>query len=269
MKVLYQMAKAKEDTQVNEVAFLKSLNKKQAAAKAAAKADRPAGLLDDAAILKRLGLEEENESITVNGRVAKIQMGFAKKDADRPYFRFAYSLSENSPISGKGKGLIVSNYHELTEAESNGEVWRTIEDAYERMFFEFQGLGEVTKDWTDPLKQAVECAKNHTKNKTEIQLKLSTYINSKDELRLNVSVVGVNNNDDLSDNDEESEEETLSYDEWVGGWVKWEDASGAVEFLVESYDEDSNTFSGTDEDGESWENAPVDDCTWCDNQRDE
>ena len=113
------MAKAKEDTQVNESAFLKSLNKAKAAAKAASKAERPNGPLDDAAIMARLGLDSEGDRITVNGRVSKVQMGFAKKDTARPYFRFAYSLTENSPNSDKGKGLIVSTYHELTEAEKD------------------------------------------------------------------------------------------------------------------------------------------------------
>lgn len=269
--MIYQMAKAKEDTQVNESAFLKSLNKAKAAAKAAAKAERPAGPLDDAAIMARLGLESENDRITVNGRVSKIQMGFAKKDTNRPYFRFAYSLTENSPNSGKGKGLIVSTYHELTEAEKDGEIWRTLEDAYEKMYWEFQSLGEVTADWEDPMGEAVEAAKKHTKNKTEIQLQLSVY-EGKKGLGLNISVVNVLNNDDLgeSDSDEESDdsedeevEGEVDYSEWVGYLVKWEDATGAVTFRVESYDEDTNTFSGLDEDGETqWEGAPVGECEY-------
>ncbi len=269
------MAKSapKEDTQVNEASFLKSMNKKAVAAKAAAKAERPTGMLGNAAIMARLGLEEENDRVTINARVSKVQMGFAKKDANRPYFRFAYSLSENSPNSGKGKGLIVSNYHELTEAEKDGEVWRTIEDAYEKMFWEFQALGEVTAEWSDPLAGAIEAAKRHTKEKTEIQVQLSVYSGTKG-LGLNISVVNVMNNDDLgeSDSEEESEDESeegeVGLEDWVGGWVKWEDKDGAVEFLVDSYSEDDDTFTGTDEDGGEW-TGPTSVCEWCDNQREE
>jgi hypothetical protein len=261
------MAKAEKDTQVNEAAFLKSLNKKKAAAKAAAKADRPTGMLDNAAIMARLGLEEENDRITVSARVSKIQMGFAKKDTNRPYFRFAYSLTENSPNSNKGKGLIVSNYHELTEATKDGEVWRTEEQAYEKMYFEFQSLGEVTKDWDDPLAMAVEAAKKHTKNKTEIQISLSVYSGEKG-LGLNISVVNVLDNSDIEDSDEESEDEDeVPFSEWVGGWVTWTDSTGSADFKVESYDEDNDTFSGTNEDDEEYTDAPTGECEWCDDQR--
>lgn len=269
------MAKDKqEDTQVNEAAFLKALNKSKAAAKAAAKADRPTGILDDQAILTRLGLTEPEQSVTINGRVSKVQMGFAKKDTARPYFRFAYVLTENSPLTNKGKGMILSNYHELTEAEKDGEVWRTEEDAYEKMYFEFQALGETTKDWADPLVEAMKAAKEQTKNKVEIQIRASAYEKSKGGLGLNVSVVNVLNNDDLGDDtdaadDTDAEDEgDVPLSEWVGGWVKWEDADGAVEFLVDSYDEDADTFTGTDEDGEEW-TGPTSECEWCENQRDE
>lgn len=266
------MAKDKEDTQVNEAAFLKSLNKSKAAAKAAAKAERPSGILDDTAILARLGIETTDDVVTVSARVSKVQMGFAKKDTARPYFRFAYVLTENSPLSGKGKGLIVSNYRELTEGESNGEVFRTVEQAYEQMYFEFQALGETTKDWEDPMAEAIAAAKRQTKDKTEIQIRFSAYEKSKGGLGLNISVVNVLNNKDLGDDDETDdteEEETegeVPLEDWVGGWVKWEDSEGAVEFKVDSYDADSDTFSGTDSDGEEWSDAPTSECEWLDPQ---
>lgn len=268
------MAKAKEDTQVNEATFLKSLNKKRAAAKAAAKSDRPTGMLDDAAIMARLGLEEENDRITVSARVSKIQMGFAKKDTNRPYFRFAYSLTENSPNSNKGKGLIVSNYHELTEAEKDGEVWRTEEEAFEKMYFEFQGLGEVTKNWEDPIGDALECAKKHTKNKTEIQVSLSVYARKNGDLGLNISVTNVLDNSDIEDSTDTEEtdegtDEAVPYDEWVGGWVTWTDSTGSADFCIESYDEENETFSGTNEDDEEYTDAPVAECEWCKDQRDQ
>ena len=260
------MAKAKEDTQVNESAFLKSLNKSKAAAKAAAKAERPSGSLDNAAIMARLGLEEEGDRITLNGRVSKVQMGFAKKDTARPYFRFAYSLTENSPNSGKGKGLILSNYHELTEAEKDGEVWRTVEEAYEKMYWEFQALGERTADWADPMAEAIAAAKRQTKDKSEIQIQLSVYSGNKG-LGVNISVVNVLNNDDLgedteSEEEDEEEEGEVSLADWVECLVKWEDATGAVEFRVESYDEDNDTFTGTDDEGTEWGPAPTSECTY-------
>ncbi len=262
---------ATEEKQVNEAQFLKNLNKHKAAASAAAKVDRPTGILDDAAIMARLGLDQKGMSVTLNGRVSKIQFAYAKEDTTRPYFRFAYSLSEDSPNTGKGKGTIVSNYHELTEASKNGEVWRTVEQAYEHLYGEFQGLGDVTKDWKDPLVDAVKAAKKHTADKTEIQLNISTFERANGNLGVNYRVVNAGapaDNSDLETEESEESEEEGSYEDWIGGWVTWTDDDGSVDFLIESFDTDNSLFCGKDEEDNEYE-APVDQCEWCDNQRED
>lgn len=278
---------ATEEKQVNPAAFLKALNKKKAAAKAAAKAERPTGIMDNAAIMARLGLENEGDRVTLAARVSKIQMGFAKQDANRPYFQFFYSLSENSPLSDKGRGMVVNNYREVAAAtNADGEEWRTEEQALEQLFFEFQALGEDTSEWTDPLPDAIECAKKHTADKTEILVGFNVYKSkTSGALGLNISVVGAESDnsdleddadleddesDDTDDTDDDSDDsEEASYEDWVGGWVTYSDDDGSVDFLVESYDAEEETFNGTDEDGGEWENAPCDSCEWCEDQRPE
>lgn len=271
---------ATEEKQVNPAAFLKALNKKKTAAKAAAKAERPSGIMDDAAIMARLGLENEGDRVTIAARVSKIQMGFAKQEADRPYFQFFYSLSENSPLSEKGRGTVVNNYREVAAAtNADGEEWRTEYQASEQLFFEFQALGEDTSEWSDdPFPPAIEAAKKHTAAKTEIQVGFSVYKSKKNgNLGLNISVVGAeSDNSDLEDDESEDTEsedtegtEEGSYEDWVGGWVTYTDDEGDVDFLIESYDSEADTFSGTDEDGGEWSEAPCDSCVWCEDQRPE
>lgn len=259
---------AKEEKQVNEAQFLKSLNKKAAAAKAAAKAERPSGIMTDAMIMKKLGLEDEGDSITLAARVSKIQFGYAKKDTDRPYFRFAYALSENSPNTDEGKGMIVSNYHELTEAEKDGEVWRSEEQAFEQLFFEFQAIGESTKDWKDPVQEALKAAKRHTAEKTEIQVMLSVYAKRDGSVGLNIrpDTVAPADNSDLEDEEEGDDEGDLN--DFVGGWVTWTDDEGSVDFKVTAYNEEEETFTGVDEDDDEYE-APVAECEWSEDQRDD
>jgi len=261
---------ADEKKQVTKAQWLKSVNRKKAAAKAAAKKERPAGMLDDAAILNRLGLDI-GDRITLAARVSKIQLGFAKDDANRPYVRFAYTLSEDSPNSNQGRGTIVSNYHELAGKEGDG--WEiTEEQAFESMFFEMQALGEDTSSWSDPLSAAADAAERHTQNKTEIQIGISCYESKKDKsARLGIRVAGLlNDNSDLEDDEEEDTEEgteeEVSYDDYVGGWVTWTDDEGSVDFLVESYDEDN--FTGKDEDDNEYE-APIEQCEWAEDQRDD
>jgi len=268
---------ATEEKQVNPAAFLKALNKKKTAAKAAAKAERPTGIMDDAAIMARLGLENEGDRVTIAARVSKIQMGFAKQDANRPYFQFFYSLSDNSALSDKGRGTIVNNYREVAAAtNADGEEWRTEEQALEQLFFEFQALGENTSEWANPLEDAVACAAKHTAAKTEIQVGFSVYKSKKNgNLGLNISVVGAeSDNSDLDESEDTESEDTEgteegSYEDWIGGWVTYTDDEGDVDFLIESYDSEADTFSGTDEDGGEWSEAPCDSCVWCEDQRPE
>lgn len=277
---------ANEEKQVNEVQFLKSLNANQAAAKAASKEKRPDGVISDAEILKRFGLEKEGDTVTVSATVSKIQLGFAKKDTSRPFFRFAYSVKDSSPLTGLGKGTLLSTYHELTEGKNktDGEVYvyRTVEEAYAQMYYEFQGIGEQTDKWANPVKDAIDAAKKHTKEKTEVSLTLSAYWSDKKKAcGLNIRVNPVLDNsdlepedDDLVEPDEETNDDdtTASWEEWVNGWVTWEDESGpdnAVDVLLTSFDTDSETFCGTDEEGNEYTDIPTAEVTWCENQRDE
>lgn len=259
------MAKAKQEAQVNKSSFLKSLNKKKTAAKAAAKSERPQGILDDNAIMQRLGLDAPGDSVTLDACVSAIKLGFAKKDQNRPYLSFMYSITSNSPHTNVGKGLIVSNYHELTEASNDkGEVWRTEEEAFEQLFFEFQGIGETTTDWQDPLSEAVDTAEKLTKDKTALSITLSVYEKKRDKsLGLNVRPNPINvDNSDLDedeDNDEGNEEED-SYADWVGYEVVWKDDEGEVTFEVASYDEQGETFTGKDSEDDEY-TAPCDECT--------
>jgi hypothetical protein len=263
---------AKQEAQVSEAAFLKSLNKNKQAAKVAAKAERPSGILDDAAILARLGLTAEGDRISVPARISKIQFGFAKKDANRPFFRFAYSLTDNSPMNGKGKGTIVSNYHEVTEGvKADGEVYRTIDKAYENLFFELQGCGVNTAPLGEDLSKVLEVAKKLTADKTPVQLSISVYSGSKG-LGMNVTpnALVVDNSDldeeDDSDDPDDGDSDEFDGNEWINGWVTWTDDDGSVVMKVSSYNEDSNTFNGEDEDGNEYEDAPVDQCEWLDPQ---
>jgi hypothetical protein len=266
------MAKAKE-AQVNESAFLKQLNKNKQAAKVAAKSERPSGILDDAAILDRLGMTAEEERISIPAKVSKIQPGFAKGDTNRPFFRFAYVLTDNSPISGKGKGMMLSNYHELTEGTKDGEVFRTVEEAFEKLFYELQGIGENTKSLEkddEIMSKTLDLAKKHTANKTEVMLSISTYKRGNGNLGINITPNPLSvDNSDLDDKSDDSEESDFDATEWIGGWVTWTDDDGSVDFCIESYDEDSHTFTGKDENGDEYSEAPVDQCEWCDNQRDD
>jgi hypothetical protein len=271
-----------DEKQVNEVAFLKNLNANRAAAKAAAKEKRPDGIMTDASIMQRFGLTEDGASVTVNGNVSKIQLGNAKQDVKRPYFRFAYSITDHSPLTGMGRGTIVSNYHELTEGVSKeGEVYRTVEDAYAQLFYEFQGLGEDTESWDDPVAEAVKSAKLHTKEKTPVSITLSTYAkrDKSKGLGLNIRVNPIASNEDLDDanvEDEDVESEGTEDGEdytpdanWVGYWVTWEDETGpdnAATVLLESFDEDSATFTGTGDDGTEYTDIPVDQITYIDPQ---
>lgn len=248
------------EKKVSEAAFLKSMNKDLAVAKAAAKKERPKGSLDGEQIAKVLGLELGQRYI-LSAQVATVGFGFAKDDANRKYFRFAYSLTENGP-SGSGVGQIVSNYHELTEGKkSTGEVFRTVEKAYENLYYELQGLGESTDEYTDPLSDCVKAAKHHTAAKTPVNLAIS-YTKGKDGKNyVNFYPQGPIDNSDLDTGDStdpgtEGEEGSFNPDEWVDTWITWTDEDGPVDFQVTHHDESG--FYGKDSDGTEWGPAPFD-----------
>ena len=249
------------EKQVSEAAFLKSMNKDLAVAKAAAKKERPKGSLDGEQIAKVLGLELGQRYI-LSAQVATVSFGFAKDDANRKYFRFAYSLTENGP-SGSGIGQVLSNYHELTEGKkTTGEVWRTKEKAYENLYFELQGLGEDTESYTNPDSDALKAAKAHTAAKTAINLAISYTKSAKDGKNyVNFYPQGPMDNSDLVTDSTDTTTEGEDQDEfdpeaWVGTWITWTDDDGPVDFAVERHDADG--FYGKDSDGTEWGPAPFD-----------
>ena len=271
-----------EEKQVNEVAFLKNLNAHRQAAKAASKEKRPDGVLTDMAILDRLGLKEDGQMVTIPGTVTKIAIGNAKQDVKRPYFRFAYSLTDASPFSGLGRGTVVSNYHELTEGKNReGEVYRTIEEAWAQLFYEFQGIGEDTESWDDPAAEAVKAAKYHTKEKTQVSLTLSRYGKKDGSSGLNIRPDSISSGEDLenatveddgTEHDPEVVEDSEDYTpdaNWIGYWVTWEDESGpdnAATVMLDSFDEDAQTFAGTGDDGTEYTDIPTNQITYIDPQ---
>ena len=262
-----------EDKQVSEAAFLKAFDKKKAAAKAAAKVER-AAFLDDSAIMEKLGLKA-NDRQTFHGAVSKITFSFAKNDSNRPMFRFAYVLVSDDKAAN---GLIVSNNHIVEESKDkeSGEVWRTEEEALENLFGEFQGLGEDTTSWDDPLKASVAAAKKHTADKTPISITLHHYVSRKGTHGLGVKVngpLGDDDNSDLEDSDDTSSEESsdeFNPDDYLGGFVEFDnDDYGHIRIQVTSYDAENHTFSGTDSEGQAWEGdyAPnADSVEWSEDQ---
>lgn len=284
------MAKT-EENKVTEAAFLKSLNANKQAAATAAKKKRPDGLLNDMEILNKLGIEP-NDSRMFNAAVSKITFSFAKDDPNRPMFRFVYVITE--PDDPAVDGTIIANNHILEEGTNkDGEVWRTLEEAYEKLYFEFQGLGEDTASWKDPAKECLAKLKEHTANKTPIELRVSHWV-SKDKQKSGMnatpSPIAPEDNGDIQIEDEEATndpaDETqyedvdppeateadaeFNPDDWVGGWAEFDhEEYGHVVLMIESYDADEQLFYGTDENGEEWsaENgygAPFDAVSWSD-----
>jgi hypothetical protein len=254
-----------EEKQVSKAAFLKSLNSKKAAAKAAAKTERK-GFLSDAEIAAKLGLGD-GDRMTTPGKVSKIVFYFAKNDSARPAFRFVYvAVSDDKNINGTtfSKNIII-------EEVNTPNFSKTEEEAMEELFQEFQGLGDVTAKWTDPLADAVEAAEQHTKDKTDISLSINCFKRkSKPGQPLGIGVypnpARATDNSDLEDDEEEYEDadETL-----VGKWVTWTDDAGSLDFFAEAYDEDSDTYSGKDEEDNEYTEVPASECELAEDQGEE
>lgn len=292
-KAASSTASKKEEKQVSEAAFLKSLNKKKAVLKAAAKTKRREGYQDDEAIAKRLGLEP-GESGTFNASVSKIGFSFAKNDANRPMFRFSLVIMSSNK---KANGTVVSWNHILEEGRSKetDEVFRTELEAAEAVMADFQGLGEDTTEWDEDevMEKALEAAKYHTKEKTEVSLYIKhwTKTNDKGEIvkaGLNYRINGPIDDDEGTEEDEEQEEEELEEeeteeeeteeteeeeseeeseeseeeseegefdpDEWIGGYVTFKDKEfGNVRMKVTAYNEKKHAFEGIDQNGDVWD----------------
>lgn len=268
----------KEETKVSEAAFLKSVSKLKSDAKTAAKKEKPTGILTDSQILEKLEIAK-GDAKTFQATCTKVSMSFAKNDPNRPAFRFNYTIQSSNKAYN---GTQVSNYHLIEEGKNKttGEVFRTMEDTLASLFYEFQGIGYDTASWTDPLVDAVNAAKEITKDKPDVSLtiKHGTDKETKKKSYLNIYVNSIaSGNADLQTEDQEEEdgedgEGTFNAEEWIGAIVEFDNEEyGHVVLTVESYDEDTHTFSGTDSNGEPWEGdyaVSVDDVEWSD-QNDE
>lgn len=265
----------KEETKVSEAAFLKSVGKLKSDAKTAAKKEKPTGILTDSQILEKLEVAK-GDAKTFQATCTKVSMSFAKNDPNRPAFRFNYTIQSTNKAYN---GTQVSNYHLIEEGKNKttGEVFRTVEETLANLFFEFQGIGYDTSSWADPLVDAVNAAKEITKDKPDVSLtiKHGTDKETKKKSYLNIYVnpIASGNSDLETEDSEEGEDEgTFNAEEWIGAIVEFDhDDYGHVVLTVESYDEDTHTFSGTDSNGETWEGdfaVSVDAVEWSD-QNDE
>jgi D-alanyl-D-alanine carboxypeptidase len=240
------MAKAQEEKTVTTAAFLASLNKKKASLVKGAKEERQTGYLEDAAILTKLGVEEGDRK-TFPASVSKVVFSFAKDDTARPAFRFHYIVDSSDP---RAKGTVVQNYYILEEGKKqDGTVWQTEEQAAAKIAGEFQGLGEDTSGWT--VEDFVTAAQKHTKDKTPISVTISAYRNKKDEIKMNVTPNPVADSAPADNSDLEE----FDGNAWVGVYIEFahESVDGTVRMLIESYDADTDSFIGVDDNGERWE----------------
>jgi len=267
-------APAAEKT-VTEAAFLAGFNKKAALAKTAAKKER-VSFPDDETILKKLGIGI-GERRTYNAAVSKITFGFAKNDTNRPMFQFIYVLTTDDP---KAKGTILSNNHIIEEGviAATGEVWRTEEEAMEKLMGEFQGIGEETMSWKDPIAGAIKAAKDHTAAKTPISITLSCWESKKTKgkvgMNKDINPASATDNSDLEDTEavDEASDEGFNAEDWIGGWCEFDhEEYGHTRMKVEAYDEESHTFTGTDDTGAPWDSdfgPSADVATWSEDQND-
>lgn len=247
------MAKTEQEASVTPAAFLAALAKKKAALVKGAKEERRQGYLDDAGILAKLGIDEGMRK-SFPASVSKVAFSFAKGDAARPAFRFSYIIDSTDP---RAKGTVVSNYYILEEGvKSDGTVWQTEEEAAAKISAEFQGIGDDTKGWGH--EEFLAAAQEHTKNKTEVSVTVSCYRNKNNELKINVlpnPALGDSAPADNSDLDESEPADDFDGSAWVGYYIEFqhESVDGTVRMLVEEYDEASDCFIGTDDNGEKWE----------------
>lgn len=267
------------EKKVTKAAFLKAMNKDKTAAKAAAKTERK-GFLDDGALADKLGLKA-GDRLTTAAKVSNIRFYFAKNDTARPAFRFAYvCVSDDKHING----TTVSNNIILEEVDTP-KFQKSKEEAYEDLFGEFQGLGEDTKSWDNPLEEAVEAAEYHTKEKTNISVTLNCYAKAAGGVGIGVTPnpARMTDDSDLEEEEEEEEYEDVEEEEeeapkktrgrakkkkggeLVDKWVTWTDDEGSLDFFAESYDEEEESYTGQDEEGEEY-TAPASECELAEEQ---
>lgn len=297
-------AAKKDDTkQVSEAQFLKAMDKKKTVIKAAAKSKRPEGFQNDKDVLHRLGIEI-GDSATFTAQVSKITFSFAKGDANRPMFRFAFVIVSDNK---KHNGAVVSWNHILEDASANGEVFRTTEQATQNLMYDLQGLGEDTESWPEAElnKRILEAIKRHTKEKTEVSLNIRHWASYEDDNETiknegaNFRINGPIGDDDAGEEDEEYEEEETEEEEgeeeteeeeteeetdeteeegdfdpeeWIGAYVTFKDKQyGDMRMKITAWNEDTETFDGIDQNGDVWDGdyaVAADRVEWDDDQED-
>lgn len=244
------MAKAKE-RKISASDFLKSFAGKKKAIAAAAKTKR-GGFADDAEIIEKYDLASGTQ-VTKNGKLSKVTFGFSKNDRKKPYFQFMYALKD---------GTSLSNFRGCYGTSSNN----TEEKALARCFQEFQALGYDTEDWD--MEDAVKAAQALTKKTPLVSVKLSAWGDDMDRLNVDPRIVTKEEDEDDDEEyeeedeeeseddseeeeseDEEDEEEENPEDN-VGYIVSFKVGRKKLEGEITAYDEDDNSYTIEDNDGE-------------------
>jgi hypothetical protein len=265
------MADKKESVQLSESAAVKALMAKKGQFASAAKKKRPTGIMNDMEILARLGIGP-NESKVYSANVNNIKPYYAKDDANRLAFNFAYTINSDDK---EANGITLRSNHILEETD-----YKTLEQVIEELMFELQGLGEHTDSYKDPIGEAVKAMAKHTKEKTEVRLTVKHYVGKKARKDgtfpegINLTVNPVLGNEDLPSDDEDTdagseepptndeagvEDGAFNPDEWIGVKIRYSfsgdgDAypEGDYDLTIKSYDEATESFICEDEGGEEW-----------------
>jgi hypothetical protein len=264
------MADKKESVQLSESAVVKALMAKKGQFASAAKKKRPTGMMTDMEILDRLGIGP-NESKVFSANVSNIKPYYAKDDANRLAFNFAYTINSDDK---QANGVTVRSNHILEATD-----YKELDQVIEELMYELQGLGEQTDAYKDPIGDAVKAMTRHTKEKTEVRLTVKHYVGKKARKDgsfpegINLTVNPVLGNEDLptdeevedssdeqSTNDEPGVEgEAFNPDDWIGVKIKYSfagDGDGYPEgdyiLTIKSYDSDTESFICEDESGEEW-----------------
>jgi len=263
------MAEKKESVQLSESAVVKALMAKKGQFASAAKKKRPTGMMSDMEILDRLGIGP-NESKVFSANVNNIKPYYAKDDANRLAFNFAYTINSDDK---QANGVTVRSNHILEATD-----YKELDQVIEELMYELQGLGEHTDAYKDPIGEAVKAMARHTKEKTEVRLTVKHYVGKKARKDgtfpegINLTVNPVLGNEDLPMDDEVdnsldeasidepgTEGEAFNPDDWIGVKIKYSfagDGDGYPEgdyiLTIKSYDSDTESFICEDEAGEEW-----------------
>lgn len=210
---------APAESKVSTAAILRSLKTKEAAAKTAAKQERPKSTrMDDSELIERLGLEMD-QTASFSANVNSIKLTCAKGDKDRVMFIFNYTLSSDDK---NVNGVPISNSFIIedkvyTSGKKKGEVWESVEEVIKKLMFEFQALGFDTAAWAKDKTLGVwgnaeKACKEATAEKVGVRITLKPW-ESDNSSGINVWVNPGMSNDDLEEDEEEEAEDEEEVEE--------------------------------------------------------